>query len=62
MCQDFTRDERVIQMFRQAERRRKWYHRLNWGPITGAMICMASASIVVTFFVYAYIWASRWYR
>lgn len=36
--------------------------RLNGWAVLGALMCTASAALVVTAFIYAYIWARHWYQ
>ena len=69
---DMATDDRLLEMVRSAEKRRRWNRmvnavsnfrrRVNWWPLLGALICMSSAAAVFAFFIQAYIWASRWYR
>lgn len=57
----FQDDPRLVEMFREAERKRK-KPLVNWYAVLGAVICTASAALVVTGFTYLYISAARWYR
>jgi len=34
-------EERLLTMFREADKRRHWYYRLNWWPLAGALLIIA---------------------
>jgi hypothetical protein len=55
----FSDDSHLADLFREAERKRP---RVDWWAVLGGVICLASSAAVVTGFLKAYIWASRWYR
>ena len=55
-------DPKLAQMIRDAERARKWYWRINWGPICGALIAVGVSTLAWYGIVEAVIYANRWFQ
>ena len=53
-------EPRLVQMFRAAERKRRWYHTINWGPICGALIAIGVSSLAWWGLISAVIYVKGW--
>ena len=58
----FQEDARLVEAFRQAEAKRRWYNNINWGPLCGALVVISTFALTAWGFLAAYIHVSRWYR
>ena len=58
----FAEDSYLRKLVNSAERKRRWYHRINWDALCGALIIAASCALSVWLFLSAYIHVTRWYR
>lgn len=58
----YWEDDHLAELFRDAERARPWYMRINWGPIVGALIAIGFSALCWVGLLKAVIFATRWYR